>query len=148
MAVERRLWEDGPHPTHPFYGLVAGRFLCGSILATEISQSGSDCCYLSSAPASVSKRPGGAMPSIQSFSIRCEALNEHGTFSEGDALQGKVTLALTKQITVESMFIKVTGDATVRWTKRVGDRSYTYSAAHRYFKLKQPLILAVGKGRW
>lgn len=88
------------------------------------------------------------MPSVQSFSISCEALNEHGTFSEGDALRGKVTLALTKQITVESMFVKVTGDATVRWTKRVGDRNYTYSAEHRYFKLKQPLIPAWAKGRW
>lgn len=87
------------------------------------------------------------MPSVQSFSISCEALNEHGTFSEGDALRGKVTLALTKQITVESLFIKVTGDATVRWTNRVGDRSYTYSAEHRYFKLKQPLIVVVAKGR-
>lgn len=102
-----------------------------------------DRCCSSSAPSSVP-----AMPSIQSFSISSEALNEHGTFSEGDVLRGKVTLALTKQITVESMFIKVTGDATVRWTKRVGDRSYTYSAAHRYFKLKQPLILALAKGRW
>lgn len=88
------------------------------------------------------------MPSVQSFSLSCEALNEHGTFSEGDALRGKVTLALTKPINVESMFIKVTGDATVRWTKKVGDRSYSYSAEHRYFKLKQPLILPVAKGRW
>lgn len=120
----------------------------GAILATKISLSVSDICCPSSAPALVSTRRRGTMPSVQSFSIYCEALNEHGTFSEGDALRGKVTLALTKQINVESMFIKVTGDATVRWTKKVGDRSYTYSAEHRYFKLKQPLILGLAKGRW
>ncbi|TNM89760.1 hypothetical protein fugu_003994 [Takifugu bimaculatus] len=80
------------------------------------------------------------MPSVQSFTIACEALNEHGTFSEGDVLRGKVTLALIKQISAESMFVKVTGDASVHWTKRVNDRTYTYSADHRYFKLKQPLI--------
>lgn len=88
------------------------------------------------------------MPSIQNFSISYEALNDYGTFSEGDALRGRVTLALTKQIAVESVFIKVTGDASVSWTERVGERSYTYSAAHRYFKLKQPVILASAKGRW
>lgn len=87
------------------------------------------------------------MPSVQSFTIACEALNEHGTFSEGDVLRGKVTLALIKQINAESMFIKVTGDASVRWTKRVDDRSYAYSADHRYFKLKHPLIPEWAKGR-
>lgn len=88
------------------------------------------------------------MPSVQSFTIACEAPNEHGTFSEGDVLRGKVTLALIKQISAESMFIKVTGDARVHWTKRVNDRTYTYSADQRYFKLKQPLIPEWAKGRW
>ncbi|KAM9810429.1 arrestin domain-containing protein 3 [Neosynchiropus ocellatus] len=77
------------------------------------------------------------MPSIQSLTMTCNALNEEGTFSEGDTLTGRVTLALLKDITIESFFVKAKGDADVRWTKKVGDRTRTYSAHRRYFKLKQ-----------
>lgn len=90
----------------------------------------------------------GAMPSIRSLTLACEAVNAQGTFSEGDVIRGKVTLDLIKPISPESMFVKVTGDASVRWSKRSGDRTYTYSADHRYFKLKHPLILEWAKGRW
>ncbi|XP_053727102.1 arrestin domain-containing protein 3-like [Synchiropus splendidus] len=77
------------------------------------------------------------MPSIQSLTMTCDALNEEGTFSEGDTLTGRVTLALLKDTTIESFFVKAKGDANVRWTKKVGDRTRTYSAHRRYFKLKQ-----------
>ncbi|XP_032372549.1 arrestin domain-containing protein 3 [Etheostoma spectabile] len=80
------------------------------------------------------------MPAIQSLTMTYDALNEYGTFSEGDTLTGKVTLALLKDTPVESLFVKAKGDADVRWTKKVGDRNHTYSAHKRYFKMKQFLI--------
>uniref|UniRef100_G3P7Y3 Arrestin C-terminal-like domain-containing protein n=1 Tax=Gasterosteus aculeatus TaxID=69293 RepID=G3P7Y3_GASAC len=80
------------------------------------------------------------MPSIQSLTMTYHALNEHETFSEGDALAGQVTLALLKETTVESLFVKAKGDADVRWTKKSGDRTHTYHEHKRYFKLKQFLI--------
>lgn len=76
-----------------------------------------------------------------------EALNESGTFSEGDTIRGKVTLALLKEITAESFFVKVKGDANVRWTKNVGDKTHTYSSHRRYFKLKQFLLPEDSTGR-
>ncbi|XP_033947809.1 arrestin domain-containing protein 3-like [Pseudochaenichthys georgianus] len=85
------------------------------------------------------------MPSIKSLTLTCDALNEQGTFSEGDTISGKVTLALLKQITVDSFFIKATGDANVHWTTKSGDKTHSHSAHTRYFKLKQFLFPEASK---
>nr|XP_061811480.1 arrestin domain-containing protein 3-like [Nerophis lumbriciformis] len=76
------------------------------------------------------------MPAIQSLTMVYDALNEDGTFSEGDPLTGKVTLALEKPTAIQSFFVKVKGDAQVRWTTRSGNHNHTHSARRRYFKLK------------
>ncbi|XP_068594761.1 arrestin domain-containing protein 3-like [Brachionichthys hirsutus] len=85
------------------------------------------------------------MPSIESLTMTCDALNERGTFSEGDTLTGRVTLALLKETPVESLCVKAKGDANVHWSTRRGDRTYSYNSHTRYFKVKQFLIAENGK---
>ncbi|XP_029915008.1 arrestin domain-containing protein 3-like [Myripristis murdjan] len=80
------------------------------------------------------------MPSTKDFSLVYDALNSAGTFSEGDTLTGKVIFTLGKDTKVKNLFVKVKGDANVRWTEGSGDDQTTYSAHRRYFKLKQYLI--------
>lgn len=87
------------------------------------------------------------MPAIKSLTMTYVAVREDGTFSEGDTITGKVTLALFKSTTVESLFVKLKGDASVRWTVKSGDKTITYDAQRRYFKLKQMLIPESATGR-
>lgn len=88
------------------------------------------------------------MPSVKSFTLTLDAVNESGTFSEGDTLSGNVTLALMKEISIQSLYVKAKGDASVRWSQKSGDHNRTYSANKRYFKLKQFLVPIDAKGRW
>ncbi|RVE68319.1 hypothetical protein OJAV_G00090840 [Oryzias javanicus] len=77
------------------------------------------------------------MPSVESLTINYDFLNEQGTFSERDILTGNVTLTLAKDTKVQSLFVKLKGDADVRWSEKKGDRTKVYTGHTRYFKLKQ-----------
>ncbi|KAK2837405.1 hypothetical protein Q5P01_014617 [Channa striata] len=86
------------------------------------------------------------MSPIKNFSLTYEALNQEGTFSEGDALCGSVTFTLTKDTNVKSVFVKAKGDANVHWTEGSGDNRRSYSAHRRYFKVKDYLVLENSQG--
>lgn len=88
----------------------------------------------------------GTMPSIQNFTVIYDKLNEDGTFSEGDILTGKVSMVVLKQTTVEYLSVKAKGDANVRWSRKQGEHTHTYSAHRRFFKLKEFLIPEGSKG--
>uniref|UniRef100_A0A671KU88 Arrestin C-terminal-like domain-containing protein n=1 Tax=Sinocyclocheilus anshuiensis TaxID=1608454 RepID=A0A671KU88_9TELE len=65
--------------------------------------------------------------SIKELSFHYDRINE-------------IVLEVTKEIKVGSFFVKLTGDANVRWTEGSGDDETTYSDHERYFKLKQYFI--------
>ncbi|XP_018956095.1 arrestin domain-containing protein 3-like [Cyprinus carpio] len=79
--------------------------------------------------------------SIKELSLHYDPINESNTFTSGDFVEGRVVLEVTKEIKVDSFFVKLTGDANVRWTEGSGDdQETTYSDHERYFKLKQYFI--------
>lgn len=78
--------------------------------------------------------------SIKELSVRYDPINETSTFTNGDIVEGRVVLEVTKEIKVEDLFVKLTGDADVRWTEGSGDDEKSYSDHERYFKLKQYFI--------
>ena len=81
------------------------------------------------------------MSPIKDLHLDYEALNEEGTFSEGDIISGTVTFTLTEETRMKGLFVKAKGDVNVNWSD--GDNSY--SAHKRYFKLKEFLIAENGK---
>lgn len=86
------------------------------------------------------------MPRIKDFRVTYEAINEEGTFSEGDTITGSVTFTLTKDTKVKGLVVKAKGDANVHWTEGSGEDQETYSAHRRYFKDKECLIPENAKG--
>ncbi len=78
--------------------------------------------------------------SIKDLSLRYDLINESNTFTSGDIVEGRFVLEVTKEIKVDSFFVKLTGDAHVSWTEGSGDDERTYSDHERYFKLKQYFI--------
>uniref|UniRef100_A0A671PR30 Arrestin C-terminal-like domain-containing protein n=1 Tax=Sinocyclocheilus anshuiensis TaxID=1608454 RepID=A0A671PR30_9TELE len=62
--------------------------------------------------------------SIKKLSLHYDPINESNTFT------------ITKEIKVDSLFVKLTGDANASWTTN----KTTYNDHERYFKLKQYLI--------
>ncbi|KAL1274751.1 hypothetical protein QQF64_027565 [Cirrhinus molitorella] len=78
--------------------------------------------------------------SIKELSVHYDPINESNTFTSGDIVEGRVILEVTKEIKVDSFFVKLTGDAHVSWTEGSGDDERSYSDHERYFKLKQYFI--------
>lgn len=80
------------------------------------------------------------MPAIRNFKMTYDAINDFGTFSEGDTITGKVTLELEKETKIETLFVKAKGDVSVHWSEKHGDKSRNYSAHRRLFKEKHYLV--------
>ncbi|XP_050957308.1 arrestin domain-containing protein 3-like [Labeo rohita] len=78
--------------------------------------------------------------SIKELSVHYDPINESHTFTSGDIVEGRVVLEVTKEIKVDSFFVKLTGDADVRWTEGEDEDKRTYKDHERYFKLKQYFI--------
>lgn len=86
------------------------------------------------------------MAPIKDLDLSYEALNDRGTFSEGDTLAGTLSFTLTKETKIKSLLVKAKGEAHVHWTEGSGDDERSYSARHTYFKLKDFVIEETAKG--
>ncbi|MCI4392669.1 hypothetical protein PGIGA_G00148530 [Pangasianodon gigas] len=80
------------------------------------------------------------MSTVKQLSLTYDALNNSNTFTNGDVINGRVVFEVTKEVTIASLYIKCKGEAKVSWSERRNDRTYSYSAYERYFKLKQYFI--------
>lgn len=80
--------------------------------------------------------------SIKTFSIKYDPINESNTFTNGDTVQGRLVLEVSKEVRIDKLYIKCKGEANVHWTESNSSNNMddSYSAHERYFKLKQIII--------
>ncbi|XP_072521181.1 arrestin domain-containing protein 3-like [Salminus brasiliensis] len=77
---------------------------------------------------------------IKELTLHYDPVNEQNTFTNGDAVEGRVFLEVSKEANISCFYIKCKGDADVWWTESNGDDNDSYSSHERYFKLKQVFI--------
>lgn len=88
------------------------------------------------------------MSPIKDFHLDYNVPNSEGAFSEGGALVGAVSFALTRELKVKRIQVKLKGDAIVSWEEGSGDDATRYSDRRTYFKVKKPLGPQSEGGRW
>ncbi|KAK2911737.1 hypothetical protein Q8A67_003870 [Cirrhinus molitorella] len=78
--------------------------------------------------------------SIKELSVHYNPINERNTFTSGDIVEGRVVLEVTKEIKVDSLFVKLTGDAHVSWTEGTGqsERNTTLLYGETYGPVIKP----------
>lgn len=80
------------------------------------------------------------MPAIKDLQLTYEAPNPENAFSVEDVITGIVTFTVTRETKVQSLQVKVKGDAYVGWRKGKGVIDIYYSDHRRIFKVKQCLL--------
>ncbi|TSM85923.1 Arrestin domain-containing protein 3 [Bagarius yarrelli] len=57
---------------------------------------------------------------VKNLSVVYDPLRETNTFTNGDYISGRITLEVTREIHIESLFVKAKGEATVLWSENHG----------------------------
>ncbi|XP_029917009.1 arrestin domain-containing protein 3-like [Myripristis murdjan] len=92
-------------------------------------------------------------PRFKNFSINFNRVNEAGTFSSGDPINGQISFELTKETKINSITLTFLGKAHVHWStssgsgKRRSRRHFT--ATVEFFKLSSTILqerTAIGDG--
>uniref|UniRef100_A0A3B4UWM9 Arrestin domain-containing protein 3-like n=1 Tax=Seriola dumerili TaxID=41447 RepID=A0A3B4UWM9_SERDU len=77
---------------------------------------------------------------VKSLKVTYNPVNGKETFTNGDWVSGQVTLEVSKDCQINSLFIKFKGKAEVLWTERHGKTTVVYHSKDKYFSLKHYFI--------
>ncbi|KAK2837374.1 hypothetical protein Q5P01_014586 [Channa striata] len=93
---------------------------------------------------------------IKQFSIEYDAINSKNTFTNGDTINGRIIVEVSKQTTVQSLIFIAQGKARVCWHEHYGqDHHHVYWSDEKYYDIKQDILResrqdgteVIGKGR-
>uniref|UniRef100_A0A672FFA4 Arrestin-like N-terminal domain-containing protein n=1 Tax=Salarias fasciatus TaxID=181472 RepID=A0A672FFA4_SALFA len=77
---------------------------------------------------------------IKTFSVGYDRINKTNVFTSGDPISGTITLEVTKDCKVQSLCIKLRGNAKVRWNEGSGKNIEILQSREKYFSILQFII--------
>ncbi|KAL7391103.1 hypothetical protein ABVT39_004279 [Epinephelus coioides] len=93
---------------------------------------------------------------ITNFSIEYDAINSRNIFTNGDTINGRIIVEVSKETKVQSLVFIAQGKARVRWTEHYGQyHTHVYWADEKYYDVKHHILREsrqdgteiIGKGR-
>ncbi|XP_028270694.1 arrestin domain-containing protein 3-like [Parambassis ranga] len=93
---------------------------------------------------------------IKHFSIEYDAINSKNTFTNGDSINGRIVVEVSKETKIQALVFIAKGKARVRWDEHYGeDHHHVYWADEKYYSIKQHILRearqdgteVIGKGR-
>lgn len=78
---------------------------------------------------------------IKKFSIEYDAINSKNTFTNGDTINGRIIVEVSKETTIHSLIFKAEGKARVCWSEHYGeDYHHVYWADEKYYDVKHRIL--------
>ncbi|XP_019121675.2 arrestin domain-containing protein 3 isoform X2 [Larimichthys crocea] len=95
---------------------------------------------------------------ITNFSIEYDAINRNNTFTNGDTINGRIIVEVSKETKIDSLIFIAQGRARVCWSEHYGQYAhYTYWATEKYYNVTHDILRetrqdvpgteVIGKGR-
>lgn len=78
---------------------------------------------------------------IHNFSIKFDAINSNNIFSNGDVINGRIILEVSKEIKVQELVFRAQGQARVCWSEDHGRYTHlVYTSKENYYDVSQPIL--------
>lgn len=80
---------------------------------------------------------------IHNFTIEYDAINSDNVFRNGDTINGRIILEVSKEIKVQELVFRAQGQARVRWHEQRYYGQYThfvFTSKEKYYSVSQPIL--------
>lgn len=78
---------------------------------------------------------------IKHFSIEFDAINSKNIFTNGDTINGRIIIEVSKQTQIKSLIFIAQGRAQVCWSEHYGQYShYVYWSDEKYYDVKHHIL--------
>ncbi|XP_061673639.1 arrestin domain-containing protein 3-like [Syngnathoides biaculeatus] len=88
---------------------------------------------------------------IRNFSIEYDPINSQNIFTNGDTINGRIVVEVSKETSIQSLTFIGTGNAKVRWHEHYGKHHRFFWSDEKYYEIKQHILKAgtefIAKGR-
>uniref|UniRef100_UPI0037E75EB6 arrestin domain-containing protein 3-like n=1 Tax=Semicossyphus pulcher TaxID=241346 RepID=UPI0037E75EB6 len=78
---------------------------------------------------------------IQNFSIEYDAVNSRNTFTNGDTINGRIIVAVSKETKIQSLVFIAKGKARVCWSEHYGQHQHhVYRSSEKYYEVRHHIL--------